>query len=217
MKSTLALAEIFSSVQGEGAWSGERMVFVRFAGCNRTCPWCDTDHRPRLELDEADLVTRVRELADDSLTNRVVLTGGEPLLQVEESLVDLLKDADLEVHLETNGTIVPPTDAFDWIAVSPKTLTPEAFAQVAWNFTYTDIDEVKVVLGPADALPEFPWPILRTQTRCRHGYVSPQMPYALTPETWAEAEVSIAHARDVVFARPGWRLTMQAHKVWRAR
>lgn len=97
------IADIFSSIQGEGKYLGSPMIFVRFAGCDVGCAWCDTDHAVREELSAEDLISRIRVLYQPGFF--ISLTGGEPLLQVEalEEVLPLLKKEGMPVFLETNG------------------------------------------------------------------------------------------------------------------
>ena len=114
---TYAINEIFYSLQGEGRYAGRPAVFVRFSGCNLRCPFCDTDFRTFQTMTAREVVERVKELAGPC--RFVVLTGGEPALQLDWGLLNLLHDADFEVAMETNGTLSYP-DAVDWVTVSPK-------------------------------------------------------------------------------------------------
>ena len=115
----LQLAEIFYSIQGEGTWSGTPAVFVRLAGCNLACDFCDTDYSLKFMASVDDVVTQVRELGGEC--PMVILTGGEPLAQAESlTLIDALRADGRRVHIESNGTIA--TDLADdvWLCVSPK-------------------------------------------------------------------------------------------------
>ncbi len=112
----LKINEIFFSIQGEGQFTGTPVVFVRLAGCNLNCSFCDTDHSEKLELTEDQVLDEVKKYN----CNTIVITGGEPLLQ---DLEELLKKLHLyNIHLETNGTIDIPIHwrMFDWITCSPK-------------------------------------------------------------------------------------------------
>ena len=136
-----AVKEMFLTLQGEGIQFGRRAVFVRFAGCNlwsgreqdrvhAECTFCDTDfvgingdNGGRYPGADA-LADKARELWDRWLEETgdrafVVMTGGEPLLQVDEALIAALKARDFELAIETNGTL-PAPDGIDWICVSPK-------------------------------------------------------------------------------------------------
>lgn len=98
---TYLINEVFSSIQGEGPWVGCPAVFIRFAKCNLNCSFCDTDHNSGDEMTLAQLVSAANRCALDIGVDRVVLTGGEPLLQVDRKLLDRLP----ETHIETNGAV----------------------------------------------------------------------------------------------------------------
>jgi 7-carboxy-7-deazaguanine synthase len=121
----LQLAEIFYSVQGEGTWTGTPAVFVRLAGCNLSCSFCDTDYALKFFASVSDVVRLVREAG--GACPLVILTGGEPLAQREAlALIDALRADGRRVHIESNGTL--PTELPDdvWLTVSPKErLSPE--------------------------------------------------------------------------------------------
>jgi 7-carboxy-7-deazaguanine synthase (Cx14CxxC type) len=135
---TYSVKEIFLTLQGEGAQSGRRAVFMRFSGCNlwtgreedrakAICQFCDTDFVGTdgegggkfASADAlADAVARI--WGDDGWGERyVVITGGEPMLQLDEALVAALHDRDFEIGVESNGTL-PATPGIDWLCISPK-------------------------------------------------------------------------------------------------
>lgn len=115
----LQLAEIFYSIQGEGAFTGTPAVFVRLAGCNLSCDFCDTDYSLKFFARVEDVVARVRELGGDC--PMVILTGGEPLAQRETlDLIAALQRDGRRVHIESNGTIYTELPADVWLCVSPK-------------------------------------------------------------------------------------------------
>jgi len=118
---TLKTAEIFASVQGEGLRQGEPTIFVRLAGCNRRCGFCDTKKawRGGRETPVERIVEKIGRLRLDSPTEWVCLTGGEPLAQDVGPLVRRLREEGLKVQVETNGTFPPEPEA-DWLTVSPK-------------------------------------------------------------------------------------------------
>lgn len=115
MTETYRVNEIFYSLQGEGFWTGTPAVFVRLSGCNLRCPFCDTDHAAYVAMAADEIVARVTEFPAET----VVITGGEPSLQLDETLVDALHRAGRRVHVETNGTRPLPADV-DWVTCSPK-------------------------------------------------------------------------------------------------
>ncbi|MEG2464913.1 MAG: 7-carboxy-7-deazaguanine synthase QueE [Kiritimatiellia bacterium] len=118
------LHELFQTLQGEGRNTGRPCLFIRFSGCNLSCPWCDTDFSPKMTLTLEELLARIESFSLKS----IILTGGEPLLQAElELLVLALKSRGYWIAIETNGTIDPsPTLSreLDYIATSPKLNAP---------------------------------------------------------------------------------------------
>ncbi len=118
-KAMLALAETFYSVQGEGTYVGTPAVFVRLAGCNLNCRFCDTDYSVRSFASIEQIVASVRELG--GACPMVVLTGGEPLAQAETpALIDALIADGRRVHIESNGSIATQLPDAVWLTVSPK-------------------------------------------------------------------------------------------------
>lgn len=116
--------DIFYSLQGEGHNTGRAAVFVRFAGCNLRCPFCDTEFDTYREMTVDDIVTAIKAQLHighqtSDFRHLVVLTGGEPTLQVDEAFVDLLHQHGFEVAMESNGTRPAPRN-LDWLTVSPK-------------------------------------------------------------------------------------------------
>src|SRR5580693_2350426 len=115
----LQLAEIFYSIQGEGMWTGTPAVFVRLAGCNLACDFCDTDYSTKFFANVAQIVAMVRAAGADC--PMVILTGGEPLAQsATPALIDALRADGRRVHVESNGTIDVDLPADVWLTVSPK-------------------------------------------------------------------------------------------------
>ncbi|MDQ2991535.1 MAG: 7-carboxy-7-deazaguanine synthase QueE [Candidatus Eremiobacteraeota bacterium] len=116
---TLQLAEIFYSVQGEGTWAGTPAVFVRLAGCNLACDFCDTDYALKFVASVDEVVARVR--AEGGECPMVILTGGEPLAQAATlALIESLRADGRRVHIESNGTIFTELPDDVWLCVSPK-------------------------------------------------------------------------------------------------
>ena len=114
--------DIFYSLQGEGRHTGRAAIFIRFSGCNLACSFCDTDFSGYREMTDEQIVEEVLEMVPDKdgVYPMIVLTGGEPTLQVDERLIDLLHEAGFcLVAMESNGTKNPPAN-LDWLTVSPK-------------------------------------------------------------------------------------------------
>lgn len=203
-----AVKEIFPTLQGEGRNAGRAAVFCRFAGCNlwtgrhdnrsdAACTFCDTDFVGTdgpgggRFADAASLAQAILSAWRGGTTDRfVVLTGGEPLLQVDTALLGALRRHGFEIALETNGTMVPPA-GIDWICVSPKAGTTLAL---------TSGQELKLV---------YPQPGIDPQTFERFDFDH----FLLQPmDGPARAENSRA-AIAYCLAHPRWRLSVQAHKL----
>jgi 7-carboxy-7-deazaguanine synthase len=118
---TLKIIEFFPSLQGEGLRQGEPTIFVRFAGCNLRCSFCDTKFawKDGRDYSTSQVVDRIKKIRARFRAGWVCLTGGEPLLQDLRRLVSLLKKEQLRIQVETNGTRYSPL-AVDWYTVSPK-------------------------------------------------------------------------------------------------
>lgn len=186
---TLQLAEIFYSVQGEGTWTGTPAVFVRLAGCNLACDFCDTDYALKFVASVAEVVTRVRAEGGDC--PMVILTGGEPLAQrAAVALIDALRADGRRVHIESNGTIDVALPADVWLTVSPKERLHPVMAARA--------NEAKLIVD--GAIPEA-WAEAFPATT----------PIFLQPEGNKPANVGLAV--DAAKRRPSrYRLSLQTHK-----
>jgi len=201
--------EIFYTLQGEGANAGRPAVFCRFAGCNlwsgreadrasAVCQFCDTDFVGTNgtlggKFDTAaDLAARIAAQwpAGDTIHRFVVLTGGEPLLQVDTALIDALHAQHFTIAVETNGSIAAP-QGIDWICVSPKAGAPwlqrsGQELKVVWPQAGLDLD----ALEAADF---------------SHRYLQPMDNVLRASNT----EMVIAQCMQ----RPAWRLSLQTHKI----
>lgn len=113
----MKINETFLSLQGEGHFTGTPAFFLRLSGCNLECPFCDTHHQSFKEMSEEEIVREACRHAP----RHIVITGGEPALQLTQSLIDGLHGAGFFVQVETNGTL-PLPDGIDWITCSPKSL-----------------------------------------------------------------------------------------------
>lgn len=131
----MKINEIFYSIQGEGKFTGTPSIFIRFSGCNLKCKFCDTQHNSFKELTEEEIIEEVNRYE----ASHVVITGGEPFLQLTESLVDKLHRIGKFIQVETNGSIDNNLEV-DWITCSPKF---EYSKHAKLKLKY--IDELKVV------------------------------------------------------------------------
>lgn len=139
----LKITEIFSSIAGEGLRIGEPTIFIRLAGCNLRCGFCDTKYswQGGKECSEEKIIDAVKRIQRRFPADWVCLTGGEPLFQDIESLVKKLKKAGFNIHIETNGTFHCPFKV-DWLTLSPK---PGTY-RFAPEFT-EKANEVKLVVS----------------------------------------------------------------------
>jgi len=203
-----AVKECFLTLQGEGAQAGSRAVFLRFAGCNlwsgreqdreaAQCRFCDTDFvgtdgEGGGKFASADaLAEQVEELWGPGEERRlVVITGGEPMLQLDEALIEALHGRGFRVAVETNGTL-PATAGIDWICVSPK-----AGADVVQRSG----NELKLV-----------WPQQGIEPAELEQWAFDH--FLVQPMDCAEREAAVEAAVKLAMQRPKWRLTLQAHKV----
>ena len=185
----LQLAEIFYSIQGEGTWTGTPAVFVRLAGCNLACDFCDTDYSLKRLATAAEIVAEVRSQGGDCPT--VVLTGGEPLAQTETpALIDALRADGRRVHVESNGTVFTRLPDDVWLCVSPKERVDRRMAARA--------NEVKLIVDervPEEQLEPF----------------AGKEPFLLQPEGNKPKNVRLA--LEAAKADPRrFRLSLQTHK-----
>ena len=202
-----AVKEIFYTLQGEGANAGRAAVFCRFAGCNlwsgreqdrasADCQFCDTDFvgvdgdgggKFATAVALADACARI---AGEAGATFIVLTGGEPMLQVDAPLIDALHACGFIIAIETNGTLPVPR-AIDWICVSPKAGT---------DLQQRSGDELKLVYPQPDLDPETVEGLSFT-----HRYLQPMD----GPDAKANTERAIAYCK----AHPAWCLSVQTHKL----
>ena len=202
-----AVKEMFYTLQGEGTHTGRPAVFCRFAGCNlwsgreqdrakADCQFCDTDFvgtdgEGGGKFATADeLAGACARVAGEAAARFVVLTGGEPMLQVDDVLIDALHARGFEIAIETNGTLPVPR-AIDWICVSPKAGT---------DLKQRSGDELKLVYPQAGLDPETVAGLAFT-----HRYLQPMD----GPDARANTERAVAYCK----AHPGWRLSLQTHKL----
>lgn len=185
--------EIFYSLQGEGFHTGTAAVFVRFAGCNLRCAFCDTMHNEGHEMSEEAITAEVAKYP----VRLVVITGGEPSLQLTDTLVDMLHKNGKTVAVETNGTRPLPPHV-DWITLSPKDLFLGANAAVVLK----RVDEIKVVF---DGQHE---PSKYNHIEVTHGRFLQPCDTGDALKNKQITEQTIAYIKQ----HPEWRLSLQTHK-----
>jgi organic radical activating enzyme len=191
--STLPVVETFHSIQGEGFWTGTNAFFIRLAGCDVGCPWCDTKHSwsDRHPLRTVESLVEEAHAAKPAI---VVVTGGEPLMHdLTELTEDLCGLLGLPVHLETSGTH-PHNGSFEWVTLSPKS------HRLPLDRIYSYVDELKVVISkPSD----LDW----AETEATKA---PQARRSLQPEWSSPDSYQLVH--QYVLSHPEWRISLQTHK-----
>ena len=188
--------DIFYSLQGEGHNTGRAAVFIRFAGCNLRCSFCDTEFDTYREMSDEQILEGISQYP----ARFVVLTGGEPTLQVDEAFVELLHQHGYEVAMESNGTRPAPQN-LDWLTVSPKVRSEKLEVK-----SEKLADELKVVFDETTA-PESYLSLLTS-------HFSPLL--FLQPCDTGDAarnEAIVARCVEYIKEHPWWRLSLQTHKL----
>ena len=223
MSTSYRINSIFYSLQGEGHNTGRAALFVRFSGCNLRCPFCDTDFASFREMTAEEIIAALA-LAAPSLSSAaapsavsasggfaagsrpslpmVVLTGGEPTLQADEPLIDLLHQQGFFVAMESNGTRPAPTN-LDWLTVSPKNWWNTEGEW--WRENTSAISELKIVFDedtPARLSSLHPSP------STLHLYLQP----CDTGDPVRNAHI-LRCCVEYIKEHPQWRLSLQTHKL----
>lgn len=190
--------EIFYSLQGEGHYTGTPAVFLRLAGCNLKCWFCDTEFLSYKEMTEDEIVSEVSKYP----ARNIVITGGEPTMQLTTSLERKLHDTGFFIMMETNGTRELPEDiVIDWITCSPKLLSasPSKLAELKIQH----IDELKVVYeGDGHDMSVYD-DIQATEYRLQ--------PCATGDDS--RDKLILAQTIKYILDNPQWRLSLQTHKL----
>lgn len=183
--------DIFYSLQGEGHNTGRAAVFIRFAGCNLRCSFCDTEFNAYREISDEEIVDAVKSFSPQTSDVKplVVLTGGEPTLQVDEAFVDLLHQLGYEVAMESNGTRQAPKN-LDWLTVSPKQ-----------NPVHQHCQELKVVFNSNGEVTDF-------GIDADYYYLQP----CDTGDAARNAQI-MSDCIQYIENHPKWRLSLQTHKL----
>ena len=197
--------EIFYSLQGEGHYTGTPAVFVRFAGCNLRCWFCDTDFETGEEMSEVEIVRAVSQFP----SHYVVLTGGEPTLQLTASLCDKLHAQEYYLMMETNGTRpLPEGCQIDWITCSPKLIDAGDGMRKLAAIRLSHIDELKVVFEDSP-----------TQDMSLYEQI-PATEYRLQPcdtQDPLSNQAILNKTIKYILQHPKWKLSLQTHKILNVR
>ena len=188
----MRVIEIFHSLQGEGARTGEPSVFIRLSGCDLSCGYCDTEFESGEKMTAKELLEAVQEFK----CKWVVWTGGEPMLQLREDTVRMFASAGYRQAIETNGKHKVPFDV-DWLVVSPKV------AEHVLEKNFPDgVDEIR-----------YPWhsgklSIPQPRIKASHYYLSPIFNGNLPIQD------NIKHCIQLCLDNPQWKISTQMHKIW---
>ena len=185
--------EIFYSLQGEGRWMGRPAVFVRLSGCNLKCPFCDTDFRGYREMSADDILSKCLEEGGEC--RFIVLTGGEPSLQVDEQLIATLHQAGYYLSMETNGTHAIP-EGIDWVTCSPKVDFTEGGELVVRK-----VDELKLIFDGEHEVSDH-------GIACTFRYLQP-----CDVGNDSRNYLILSECIKYIKAHPEWQLSVQMHKI----
>ena len=183
----MRINEIFYSLQGEGAFTGTPSIFIRFSGCNLKCDFCDTLHQSYKEMSTNEVIQEVKKYP----AKHIVLTGGEPTLQVTDAFLAELKYHGYFIQIETNGTNFVESEDIDWVTCSPK-----------YEHCLLDkVDELKVVY--------------QGQEMSQYDYIEAGYRYLQPCDTKNEEanKKNIQATIDYILAHPEWKLSLQTQKI----
>lgn len=191
----LPVMEYFYTIQGEGSYSGRAAFFIRLAGCDVGCVWCDVKESWDLSEHPLQTIDFLLNEVVTSGTNFVVITGGEPAMYDLTTLVNRLKEQHIEVAIETSGTY-PLLGAIDWYCFSPKKFKAPV------DEAYSKASELKIIINhPSD----FAW------AEEHATKVSSNCNLYLQPE-WSKQERFLPEIIAYVKNHPKWRISLQTHK-----
>ena len=181
--------EIFYSLQGEGLFSGTPAVFLRLSGCNLKCPFCDTQHEQYTEMSEQEITKQVSKYP----TRHIVITGGEPSLQLNDELIHRLHRQGFYIQIETNGTRpLPEEEPVDWVTCSPKD---------GGRLRIQVINELKVVYQGQD-MQQY------DHIKAEQYYLQP-----LDSGDKQKNEEITKQTINYILNHPKWTLSLQTHKI----
>jgi organic radical activating enzyme len=188
--------ESFFSLQGEGYFSGKAAFFIRFAGCDIGCSWCDTKDVWAADSSHKVPIRSILEELKTKSVDYVVITGGEPFIHDLRMLTTEFKKEGVFIHIETSGAYEFGDAVYDWISLSPKRILPPL------RNNYSSANELKVVVQNNNDL-EFALEQQKlVQDSCKL-YLQPQ---------WEKSETVIPMMVEFILHHPQWQLSLQTHK-----
>ena len=191
----LPVMEYFYTIQGEGSYSGRAAFFIRLAGCDVGCVWCDVKESWDMNQHPHQTIDFLVDEVVTSGTNFVVITGGEPAMYDLTTLVNRLKEQHIEVAIETSGTY-PLLGAIDWYCFSPKKFKAPV------DEAYSKASELKIIINHSS---DFTWAeehAIKVSSNCKL-YLQPE---------WSKQERFLPEIIAYVKNHPKWRISLQTHK-----
>ncbi len=191
----IPVMEAFGTLQGEGFHQGKAAYFIRLAGCDVGCAWCDVKESWKAEDSQIRTIADIVTEASEHKSRIAVITGGEPLMHDLGALTKALRQSGFKTHLETSGAY-PLTGKWDWICLSPKKFKqplPEIFKYA---------DELKIIVFNKS---DFAWGELNA-SKAADGcklYLQPE---------WSRAEKMLPQILEYIKQHPKWELSLQIHK-----
>lgn len=182
VNNTYRINDIFYTLQGEGYFTGVAAVFIRLADCNLNCSFCDTNFKGSIEMGLEDIAETIGQYN----AKHIVLTGGEPSLQTDDALVNMLHREGCFIQIETNGTNKLP-EGIDWITLSPKTSNP----------VVCECDELKVIYQEQPLEKYF-------EIKARHYFLQP----CSCGDVSKDGEITMKTVKACM-KDPRWRLSLQ--------
>ncbi len=187
--------EVFYTIQGEGFHSGRPAIFIRTAGCDVGCAWCDIKESWSISDEQFQSVESVAKAIEQYPTKFIVITGGEPLMHDLYPLTKILKNAGYEIAIETSGTVLK-SGIIDWYCFSPKKF------KVPVKEAYQIAQELKVIINHNS---DFSWAEKHAEK------VSSDCILYLQPE-WTKKERFLPQIIEYVKGNPKWKISLQTHK-----
>ena len=194
-KASFPVMESFYSIQGEGTHSGKPSYFIRLAGCDVNCDWCDVKDSWDIDSSQYKSIDEITNEIKKFSTDLVIITGGEPLMHNLTDLTSALKKLGKKIHIETSGTH-PVSGYFDWICFSPK-----KFKKPLDEF-FKMSNELKIIISKDS---DFSW----AEYLLRQIKNKPEL---ILQAEWSKSEIINPKILDYIKLNPKWRISLQTHK-----
>tara|TARA_B100000212_G_scaffold169981_1_gene127887 strand:+ start:1429 stop:2046 length:618 start_codon:yes stop_codon:yes gene_type:complete len=194
-KASFPVMESFYSIQGEGTHSGKPSYFIRLAGCDVNCDWCDVKDSWDIDSSQYKSIDEITNEIKKFSTDLVIITGGEPLMHNLTELTSALKKLGKKIHIETSGTH-PVSGYFDWICFSPK-----KFKKPLDEF-FKMSNELKIIISKDS---DFRW----AEYLLRQIKNKPEL---ILQAEWSRSEIINPKILDYIKLNPKWRISLQTHK-----